>query len=288
MNKNLSVTIGIPAYNEEDGIKTLLESVASQIERGYKIMKIIVISDGSTDSTVRRANEVKDKRVQVINSKTNKGRIARRNELIKMADTEIFIFIDADGYLEKPQALSLLLKAFNDDKVMLASGNPLPTGNNSFLNKSLMVARNAYRNMRYQYKLGNNIYSCFGSMLAIKKKLYTSVQIPTDIDADDAYIYFSCISSGYKFKNVKSANAVHLLPQDLATHIKRNTRHEKSNHELKKYFGELVNKEYAMPKNLYIKAVFKQFAKYPVHSTFIYIVNTYTRIQARRKVRDEK
>ena len=55
MEKLPTVTIATIACNEEANIKKFLESVLDQKEKGFKISTILVISDGSTDHTVKIA-----------------------------------------------------------------------------------------------------------------------------------------------------------------------------------------------------------------------------------------
>ena len=47
-----SITIGIPAYNEEANIKYLLKLLLNQKIKNAAIHEVIVVSDGSTDGTV--------------------------------------------------------------------------------------------------------------------------------------------------------------------------------------------------------------------------------------------
>ncbi len=282
MNKNPSVTICIPAYNEEKEIKGLLESVVAQKTEDYHIDSIIVLSDGSSDQTVSLAKSVHDPRITVIDGKTNNGRITRRNELLRMATTDIMIFLDGDGVLEDSNSIGKLITPFlNDPFVALVGGNPFSTGNNTFLAKGLAIPRDAYLDFKYQINEGNNILGCMGSMLAISKDFYTKITIPEDIDADDAYMYLLCKSTGYTFKNVKDAKVLHKFPETISAHVKRNSRHARANKELKKYFGDLVDREYAVPRYLYLLSMSKQFIKDPVHATFVYALNAYARILAK-------
>ena len=49
--KKLTVTIGIPAYNEEKNIGRLLKSLSNQKGDDFTLNEIVVLSDGSTDMT---------------------------------------------------------------------------------------------------------------------------------------------------------------------------------------------------------------------------------------------
>ena len=70
------LSIVIPAYNEEKRIGRTLEEIMSYLKtKGYEY-EIIVIDDGSTDSTreIIRKFEGKDSRLRVIENKIGKGK----------------------------------------------------------------------------------------------------------------------------------------------------------------------------------------------------------------------
>jgi len=276
-NKKLTLTIGIPAFNEEHGIAALLRSIVSQRQVSYEISAIVLISDGSTDHTVSEAKSVNNAKIVVINDKRRLGRIARRNELLRMSKSDILLFLDGDGYIENDDSVEHIITQFIKDKtLLLAGGNPYSIGDGSFFSKCLSLTRDAYLDMRYKINNGNNIYGCFGSMLAMRKPLYESLSIPTDIDADDAFIYLTNIVQGNKYINVKNARVIHHFPKTVSAHIKRNKRHIEAMPELKRYFAStLVDQEYNIPENLYLKSTFKQFIKYPIHAICIFLINFY-------------
>lgn len=63
------VSIIIPAYNAEKYIKECIESILCQT---YENIQIIIVNDGSTDSTVKICESFNDKRLNIINQ-ANKG-----------------------------------------------------------------------------------------------------------------------------------------------------------------------------------------------------------------------
>ena len=95
-NKNPLVSIVIPTYNSQDWIVGLLESVVNQ---SYRNIEVILINDGSTDSSLdlvtQFAKSVTDVRVQVITQK-NSGVSAARNEGVRYATGELLAFVDSD------------------------------------------------------------------------------------------------------------------------------------------------------------------------------------------------
>jgi len=85
------LSVIIPAYNAENYIK---ESVDSAITQTYKNIEIIVVNDGSTDSTPNILNQY-GKKIRVIHQ-SNRGRSAANNTGILKANGEWIAFLDAD------------------------------------------------------------------------------------------------------------------------------------------------------------------------------------------------
>ena len=92
----MNVTAVIPAYNEEQTIADVVKCV----KRIDKIQKVIVVSDGSTDSTAEIARECG---ADVIELDENVGKGGAIRAGINECGTEIILFLDADliGLTEK-------------------------------------------------------------------------------------------------------------------------------------------------------------------------------------------
>ncbi len=84
-----SVSIIIPAYNEENRIAATLKAVKSLAG----VDKILVVDDGSNDETVRLARA---ERVSVLELKQNRGKGGAMNAALPHVDTDIIVFLDAD------------------------------------------------------------------------------------------------------------------------------------------------------------------------------------------------
>jgi glycosyltransferase involved in cell wall biosynthesis len=86
------ISVIIPVCNGEKTIKATIESVLNQI---FFNLEIIVINDGSTDSTLKIVKSISDSRLQIF-SYPNAGPSASRNRGIAQASGEYISFIDAD------------------------------------------------------------------------------------------------------------------------------------------------------------------------------------------------
>jgi glycosyltransferase involved in cell wall biosynthesis len=89
------VSVIIPAYNAEKFIKETIDSVKKQT---YTSWEIIVVNDGSKDSTVEIVTKELSGRIQLINQE-NAGVSAARNKGILSARGEYLVFFDADDLM---------------------------------------------------------------------------------------------------------------------------------------------------------------------------------------------
>ena len=87
-------SIIIPLYNKE---KDILETITSVLKQSYTNFEIIVVNDGSTDSSEEKITSVSDKRLKYF-SKENEGVALTRNFGVKKATYEYIVFLDADDH----------------------------------------------------------------------------------------------------------------------------------------------------------------------------------------------
>ena len=114
---NPKVSVIIPAYNTEQYIAKCLKSLISQT---LKEIEIIVINDGSTDSTLEIINEfaAADGRIKVI-SQENKKQGAARNRGMEIAAGEYIGFVDSDDWVD-PDFYEKLYNAVKKDNFDIA------------------------------------------------------------------------------------------------------------------------------------------------------------------------
>ncbi len=106
------VSIIVPVYNVENYLPRCIDSL---IEQSLKDIEIVLVNDGSTDSSKKICEEYKkkDKRIILIN-KTNGGLSDARNAGIDIATGEYIAFVDSDDYIHKDM-YKILLKVLIDN-----------------------------------------------------------------------------------------------------------------------------------------------------------------------------
>ncbi len=119
MGKKVKLSIIIPAYNAERTIKKCLESI---IDNDFKDREIIVINDGSSDSTEKIVRELMtDNADLTIVNKKNAGLPQARKTGVENAIGEYIAFIDSDDFVDKDY-FSKHIAELNDGVDIVASG----------------------------------------------------------------------------------------------------------------------------------------------------------------------
>ena len=99
---NDTVSVVIPAFNEEKSIKHVIDTV-KQVK---SITEIIVVDDGSTDKTY---DIVSKEDVVLIKHKINKGKGSAMKTGLKKVTNNIILFLDADlSEINKKQVESII------------------------------------------------------------------------------------------------------------------------------------------------------------------------------------
>lgn len=118
------ITIIIPVYNVE---KTIKEAVDSALNQTYLNLQIILVDDGSTDSSGRICDEYKEKdeRIEVVH-KQNGGLSDARNAGLQCAIGKYIMFLDSDDFFE-PNAVKIMYKAIEEKNADFIIGNYINT-----------------------------------------------------------------------------------------------------------------------------------------------------------------
>ena len=92
------VSVIVPVYNMEQYLEKCIDSIINQT---YKNLEIILIDDGSEDSSGQICDRyaARDKRIKVIHQE-NHGLAASRNIGISVSSGEFIMFVDSDDYID--------------------------------------------------------------------------------------------------------------------------------------------------------------------------------------------
>lgn len=87
------ITVGMPVFNDAPYLKEAIDSILTQTISDFTLL---IVDDGSTDSSPKIIESYDDRRIKIIHHSQNMGRAAARNTALQYADSKYFAWMDAD------------------------------------------------------------------------------------------------------------------------------------------------------------------------------------------------
>lgn len=197
--KRVTVSVGIPAYNEEKMIGQLLEAILLQPMNGIVLEEIIVNASGSTDGTEAKVADVArvDSRVKLISKKERRGKASALNAILRRANGDIRLFVDGDVILGKDSIPNLIRPLLYDEEVGISSGNVMPiTGKDGFFTFSSRFVRELHHRACCHLISRGSVPKVDGTFYAIRKNVLK--HFPLYVISDDEYASWCAQRKGYK------------------------------------------------------------------------------------------
>jgi glycosyltransferase involved in cell wall biosynthesis len=199
------VSVIIPAYNSEKTIKETIESVLNQ---SFTDLELIIINDGSQDSTLEVITQISDSRIKVF-SFPNAGGNVSRNRGLHLAVGEFVSFLDADD-LWTPDKLQSQLNALQENvtaKVAYSWTDYIDENGEFILSgKRVNVNENVYENL-----LLNNFLENGSNPLICRKALITLGGFDESLSAAQDWDMWLRLASKFNFICVPSVQILYRI-----------------------------------------------------------------------------
>jgi glycosyltransferase involved in cell wall biosynthesis len=212
------VTVGIPAYNEEKNIASLLQSLEDQ----RSLISEVIVSDDSSDRTPDIVSDFAQRSslgITLFHHDERRGAAAAWNEIFQRATGDSIVLYDADT-IPHPSCTEQLASYVSKDTVLCAS-NSQPVQAAGVAGMASVFISNWLRSVRLA---GLSQYTVMGRALAIDAAVAKEIQVPADMIAIDLYLQCRVLEMGrgvaYNDDAVvyfKPANSM----QDLASQVVR-------------------------------------------------------------------
>jgi len=214
--KKIPISIGVMAYNEENNIAFLLESIEKQVLSQTVIREIIVISSGSTDRTnyIIKKFINKNARISLLIQRQREGKASAVNLFLSKAREEIIVLVSADVYLPK-YSLENLIAPFKDHEVGMVGSRPIPTNNKDSL---MGYCAHLLYDLQHLVSLKE---PRTGEMIGFRKIFK---KIPNTTAVDEASIEPLILGQGYNIVYAPKAVVVTKGPESLNDYILRRRR----------------------------------------------------------------
>jgi len=200
-DRDYSLSIVIPCYNEEDSIEGTIEAVLNLDYKGLK--KIFVVDDCSTDNSYDIIKKLEGKYPQVVALKTpkNTGNAGgAKNYGMKFVDTELIGFTDADSYPDS-NAVSSMVGFFDDKKVGAVTTRILVRNKNNFLGKMQAIEYKVIAFTRKLLEFLDSIYVTPGPLVLYRKSALSKIEgFDSKNMTEDIEATWHLIHDGYKVR----------------------------------------------------------------------------------------
>jgi len=195
-NKIYTISLVIPAKNEEEGISGLID-----LSRDF-VDEIIIVDGHSSDRTLERASS-KGARV-VFDNKKGKGDAYKVG--IKEATGDIIVFMDADGSHD-PAQIPVLIEPLVKDEADLVIGSRHKGGSDEWkgdINTYLRSVGGGFLTLMINYLWKADLTECLNGFRAIKR----DVGLKLDLKANDfdieQHMIVQCLKKKFRVTEVIS------------------------------------------------------------------------------------
>ncbi len=245
------VTIIVPCYNEGAVVQS---SIRSLLELDYPNYEILVIDDGSTDDTYRKANQLAGKQaggaeVRVIR-KPNGGKSRALNQGIRSARGSIVLCMDGDSKLTR-DTVREGVKHFLDPNIAAVAGNVKVVNRSNMISKlqalEYIEGLNMARKAQGFFRMVNIIPGPIGMFR--KSALFHVGLYEHDTYAEDCDLTLKLLLEGFKVVYERRCVALTEAPEDLLDLLKQRYRWTRGILQAIKKHSRLLWRPWATPAN---------------------------------------
>lgn len=188
------VAVLIPAYNEQAAIREKLRLVLASHYPPH-LLRVLVVSDGSSDNTLAYAQSIIDPRLTVIGMPARSGKMATVNYGMGLVTESIVIMTDA-GEMFDQETVGRLVMRFADPSLGAVSGELGLVGLQTGFSRNLGAYWRYEKAIRAWEAQVGSVVGVTGPAYAMRRELFR--QMPPDTILDDLAIPLEVIKQGYR------------------------------------------------------------------------------------------
>lgn len=217
-----SVSVIVPAYNEEREIARCIEALLAQDYPGP--MEILVINDGSTDRTAEIARRYP---VTVIDVMPNRGKSHALNTGISKATGEILVFTDSDSHMDAGAVRFVVRSIDNALGAQIVAGTVLindDDGHGNLLRYCQVIEYRMEQEIgRFLQSLSGSVLVSPGPLFAVTREVVREIRFNEQCIIEDAEFTLQALNHSFKIIQDSDARVYTTAPRTLRAWL--NQRH---------------------------------------------------------------
>lgn len=274
-HKKPTLTIAVPAFNEEANIDNFLDSLLKQKYNSVKPDRIIVYTDGSTDNTVEIVKKKAHKFpiIKLFFGKTQKGKFYRLNRIYKANKSDILIVLDADIGLKGEKFIENLARVIiSDKKAQLVSAHELPLFPKTFIGRIIASTYIMWDYIRWSIPEYDHVQNLYARATAYRGTFAKNLYIPDDATDERLYLYLMAKKSN-GFRYAKNAQIVYIPVNTIYDYIKLSERaFGRPQPAVNKLFGYDATYHFSIPRKYKIIGTLKSLIHDPFYTPLAFLL----------------
>jgi len=272
-----TVSVAIPAYNEEENIENIINQVLKQKQDSFVLKEIIVYLDASTDKTAQIVERITQQNglVKLVKDNQRKGKYHRVNQAFQENKSDALILFDADieivgeDFIEK-----LILPIQQDASTSIVSAHNVVIRPKKFMERVIYTKFFIWDCVRFLLIDQQHPVNYFGTATAYSLKYTKSINIPANISDPHLFIILWGMKDNNRFRYCKDAVVLQqsiLTLKDYKRFLRRTLG--KKDPELEKVFGMNTDNIYYIPWKYKLAGLFQCFKMYPIYTILAVILD---------------
>jgi glycosyltransferase involved in cell wall biosynthesis len=202
----ISLSVVIPMYNEEDNVTNTVKQVSEVLGSLQDRWEIVLVNDGSTDHTLQVAEELAkgDERVRVISYPRNAGRGKALRTGFASARGDIVVSTDADLSYEPKYILNLIEVLNCDEDVDIVIGSPYVKGGGTenVPLARLLISKLGNKVLSFAMSTNGRLNTITGIFRAYRRPVLESLELESDGKELHLEILSKAMALGYRAREV--------------------------------------------------------------------------------------
>lgn len=217
----MDISVTVPAHNEESNIGLLLDSLRRQRLPGSRLVEIVVVASGCSDSTVEI---VKDKArrssvpIRLIEEPVRRGKVAAINTYLRSSRARVgaICVCSADLLVERDTLARLVARLESDPRVGMCGARPVPTNApGSFLGEATRFLWSMHHRVALEAPK-------LGELVLVRAGIVD--QLPADSAVDEASLEQMIRAAGYRLAYVPEAVVRNHGPETVVDFVRQRRR----------------------------------------------------------------